>query len=65
MREPSGARWSFGEIDPNFGANQVLLAYDEDGIDLCAAGPRLVDPGDVKGGRYVSNVVKVHVGRAG
>ena len=56
---------SFGEIDPNFGANQVLLAYDEDGTDLCAAGPRLVVPGDVKGGRYVSNVVNVHVGRAG
>jgi Oxidoreductase molybdopterin binding domain len=56
---------SFGEIDPGFGANQVLLAYQEDATDLCAAGPRLVVPGDIKGGRYVSNVVNVHVGRAG
>jgi hypothetical protein len=43
----------------------VLLAYDEGGIDLCSAGPRLVVPGDIKGGRYVSSVVNVHVGRAG
>lgn len=55
---------SFGEIDAGFGARQVLLAYDEDGTDLCEAGPRLVVPGDIKGGRYVSNVVRVQVGRA-
>jgi hypothetical protein len=56
---------SLGEIDPSFGAKQVLLAYSEDGNDLCSAGPRLVVPGDIKGGRYVTNVVKVRVGRAG
>lgn len=55
---------AYGEIDPGFGARQVLLAYQEDGNDLCTSGPRLVVPGDVKGGRYVSNVVKVRVGRA-
>jgi hypothetical protein len=55
---------SYGEIDPGFGARQVLLAYQEDTTDLCTAGPRLVVPGDVKGGRYVSNVVKVRVGSA-
>jgi hypothetical protein len=56
---------SWGEIDPNFGGRQVLLAYQEDGNDLCAAGPRLVVPGDLRGGRYVSNIVKVKLGRAG
>jgi hypothetical protein len=56
---------AFGEIDRGFGANRVLLAYDEDGTDLCAARPRLVVPGDIEGGRYVTNVVNVHVGRAG
>jgi hypothetical protein len=55
---------AYGEIDPGFGAKQVLLAYQEDGNDLCAAGPRLVVPGDIKGGRYVSNVVKVRLGSA-
>jgi hypothetical protein len=43
----------------------VLLAYAEDGNDLCADGPRLVVPGDIGGGRYVSEVVRVKVGRAG
>lgn len=56
---------SWGEIDPNFGAKQVLLAYDEDGNDLCSVGPRLVVPGDIKGGRYVSTIVRIKVGRAG
>jgi DMSO/TMAO reductase YedYZ molybdopterin-dependent catalytic subunit len=55
---------SYGEIDPGFGAKQVLLAYAEDGNDLCTAGPRLVVPGDIKGGRYVSNIVRVRVGSA-
>jgi hypothetical protein len=40
---------AWGEIDPGFGAKQVLLAYEEDGVDLCTAGPRLVVPGDIKG----------------
>jgi hypothetical protein len=56
---------SYGEIDPGFGAKQVLLAYKTDGQDLCTAGPTLVVPGDLKGGRYVSTIVRVHVGRAG
>jgi hypothetical protein len=56
---------SWGEIDPGFGANNVLVAYDQDGTDLCTAGARLVVPGDIKGGRYVSNLVRLQVGRAG
>jgi DMSO/TMAO reductase YedYZ molybdopterin-dependent catalytic subunit len=56
---------AWGEIDPSFGAKPVLLAYEVDGTDLCSAGPTLVVPGDIKGGRYVSTIVRVHVGRAG
>jgi len=56
---------AWGEIDPNFGNKEVLLAYKEDANSLCAAGPRLVVPGDIRGGRYVTNVVEVKVGRAG
>jgi DMSO/TMAO reductase YedYZ molybdopterin-dependent catalytic subunit len=50
---------SLGEIDPGFGANQYLLAWQEDGAALPLV--RLVLPGDIKGGRYVSDVVKIEV----
>ncbi len=54
---------SLGEIDPGFGHNPCLLAWDEDGQPLTGEdGPvRLVTPGDVKGGRYVYGVVKIEV----
>ncbi|MGH8929436.1 MAG: hypothetical protein ACRDZO_02055 [Egibacteraceae bacterium] len=42
-----------------------MLAVSEDGRGLDAEGPRLVVPGDVKGGRYVTNVIRITVGRAG
>lgn len=45
---------SWGEFDPAFGARQILLATQEDGERLDR--PRLVVPGDVKGGRYVSDI---------
>lgn len=54
---PDGAR------GPDFGNRAVLLATAEDGKTL--AQPRLVVPGDVKGGRYVTDVVGLHVVRAG
>lgn len=50
---------SLGEIDPGFGANPYLLAWEEDGAALPLV--RLVLPGDIKGGRYVSDVVKIEV----
>ena len=50
---------SFGEISPEFGDRGVLLATAEDGKPL--ERPRLVVPGDVKGGRYVSDVVELRV----
>lgn len=50
---------SFGELSPNFGATPILVAYTEDGQPLDA--PRLVVPGDVKGGRYVSDLTDLEV----
>src|SRR5262245_29721631 len=52
----------WGEFDPDFGNRNVLLAYAEDGAPLTRDGmARLVLPGDVKGGRYVSNVASITV----
>ncbi|MGH3800255.1 MAG: molybdopterin-dependent oxidoreductase [Pseudonocardiaceae bacterium] len=53
------ALMAYGEIDPNFENKDVLLATSEDGRSLAAEGPRLVVPGDIAGGRYVTNVVRV------
>jgi hypothetical protein len=55
---------AWGELDPGFGNKQILLAVSEDGIPLDNDGPRLVVPGDIHGGRYVSNVVAVRLERA-
>ena len=43
---------SYGEIAPDFG-NRGALRATQDSTPL--ARPRLVVPGDVKGGRYVSD----------
>ncbi|MGH3686023.1 MAG: hypothetical protein ACRDRU_21865 [Pseudonocardiaceae bacterium] len=50
---------AYGEIDPSFENKDVLLATSEDGRSLATDGPRLVVPGDIAGGRYVTNVVRV------
>jgi DMSO/TMAO reductase YedYZ molybdopterin-dependent catalytic subunit len=50
---------AFGEIDPDFGNQPILVAYEEDGESLGSA--RLVVPGDVHGGRYVSEIVSIEV----
>lgn len=54
---------SLGEIDPQFGNHPYLLAWDEDGAPLEGeSGPlRLVLPGDVHGGRYVSGIVSIEI----
>ncbi|MGH3719501.1 MAG: hypothetical protein ACRDRI_11830 [Pseudonocardiaceae bacterium] len=54
---------AYGEIDPNFEGKDVLLATSEDGRPLDADGPRLVVPGDISGGRYVTNVNRVFLGK--
>ena len=50
---------AWGEISPDFAATPVLVAYTEDGIDLNQ--PRLVVPGDIKGGRYVSDLTELRI----
>src|SRR5262249_23477127 len=54
---------SWGEIDPKFGNNPYLLAWEQDGQQLTGDdGPvRLVTPGDVAGGRYVTGVRSIEV----
>ncbi len=53
---------SMGEIDPAFGNQPDLVAYEADGQLLDTNGfARLVVPGDVKAGRYVSNLVNLRV----
>lgn len=54
---------SYGEISPDFGNRGVLVALSEDGKPLDR--PRLVVPGDVKGGRYVSGLTELRVVRLG
>jgi DMSO/TMAO reductase YedYZ molybdopterin-dependent catalytic subunit len=48
---------SWAEVDPAFARIPVLLAYSQDGKRL--ERPRLVVPGDIKGGRYVSDLAQL------
>ena len=53
---------SMGEIDPAFGNQPDLVAYQADGQLLDANGfARLIVPGDAKAGRYVSNLIDLQV----
>ena len=53
---------SMGEIDPAFGDQPDLVAYEADGTLLDTNGfARLVVPGDAKAGRYVSNLINLQV----
>jgi hypothetical protein len=53
---------SYGEIAPTAGNRPAILSLTEDGVALAA--PRLAIPGDVMGGRDVSQVVHVELGSA-
>ncbi|MBL8534185.1 MAG: PEP-CTERM sorting domain-containing protein [Betaproteobacteria bacterium] len=58
-----------GEISPSFGNRAYSVAYDEiiGGVSQPLGGDgfaRTVLPGDVKGGRYVSNLADLEVGSA-
>ncbi len=59
------AIFSLGEIDPAFGNQPDLVAYADTGGQLGLGGPdgfaRMVVPGDIAGGRYVSNLVDLAV----
>ena len=60
------AAFSLGEIDPKFGAQPVLVATSDTAGQLGPTGSdglaRVVVPGDHAGGRYVSDLVDLHVG---
>jgi len=55
---------SWGEVDPEFGGQRILLATSIDGLPLDSAGPQLVVPADVCGARYISGIRAVWVGPA-
>ena len=60
------AAFSLGEIDPRFGDQPVLIATTDTAGQLGPDGSeglaRVVVPGDRAGGRYVSDLVDLHVG---
>lgn len=56
------AAFALGELAPGFGNASILVAYQDSTGLLGADGfARLVVPGDVRGGRYVSNLVSLTV----
>ena len=59
------AVYSLGEIDPQFGNQPVLIATSDTSGQLGPSGPdglsRVVVPGDIAGGRYVSDLVSLKV----
>lgn len=58
------ATFSLGELDPRFGGGGAadLVAYAQDGQPLGTDGfARLVVPGDLAGGRYISNLVSLQM----
>ena len=56
------ALFSMGELDPDFGNQPDLVAYEADGAPIAANGfARLIVPGGAKAGRFVSNLVNLQV----
>jgi len=59
------AIFSLGEIDPNFGGDNDIVAYADTSGQLGPGGAdgfaRMVVPGDMFGGRYVSNIASIEV----
>lgn len=53
--------YSFGEIAPEFGNRQIILAYERDGKAIADDGLRIVVPGDIRGARSVRDVVRIEV----
>jgi DMSO/TMAO reductase YedYZ molybdopterin-dependent catalytic subunit len=62
-RDGYGATLSLGEIAPEFGGDQAMIATAHDGTPL--AGPdgfaRLIVPGDKAAGRAVENIATIEV----
>jgi hypothetical protein len=54
--------FSLGEIDPAFGNQQDLVAYSDTSGEFPDDGfARITVPGDIAGGRYVSNLISLEV----
>jgi DMSO/TMAO reductase YedYZ molybdopterin-dependent catalytic subunit len=54
---------AFGEFDPDFGNQQILVAYAEDGAPLGEHGmAQLIVPADNVNGRWVWNIVSLTLG---
>jgi len=55
--------FSLGELSPNFGGEPILVAYADSLGQLTGADgfARIVVPGDIAGGRYVSNLASLTV----
>ena len=53
----------WGELDPDFGAAPIMLAYLSDGQPMGdkVGMARLVVPDDKRGGRYVSTVKSIEI----
>jgi DMSO/TMAO reductase YedYZ molybdopterin-dependent catalytic subunit len=59
------AVFSGGELNPKFGNQPNMIAYQDTSGPLVSNGfARAVVPGDTAGGRYVSNIVELNVGQA-
>jgi DMSO/TMAO reductase YedYZ molybdopterin-dependent catalytic subunit len=57
-----GVALSLGELDPEFGAAQALIAYAQDGKPLGDSGfARLILPADKDGGRNVMRISAIEV----
>lgn len=52
---------ALGEIHPEFGGEQVMVAYDQDGKPLGDGAVRLIVPGDKGGGRDVMKLRSISV----
>jgi hypothetical protein len=58
-RDGYTAALALAEIDPQYEGKQVLLAYRRNGHAMDGSAVRLVVPGDRRGGRNVSDVVRI------
>jgi DMSO/TMAO reductase YedYZ molybdopterin-dependent catalytic subunit len=58
-----GAVLSLGEIDPEFGGDQAIVAFAQDGkpLDEKSGFARLIIPGDKTAGRAVSGIATIEV----
>ena len=55
--------FGWGDLDPDFGAAPILLAYTRDGQPMGdrQGMARLVVPGDKRGGRHVNRLTRIEV----